>query len=214
MPSKVQICNLALLRLGQAQIQDLEEKSTEANYCNALYDDVRKEVLRDHSWNFATAIATPAVLSDENPPDWAYVYNQPSKCLRVIELIPAATSANDVTTLGWADSIASSNYFAGSVEGADDTIPMEVRGDKILTNALDIAVKYTYDITDPTLFDSLFVTAFSYRLAADLAMPITGDLTKQQAMFQMYERLDYKAAGKDATEGRKIHKQTFLEARN
>ena len=214
MASKVQICNLALLRLGASQIQSVDEDSNEAYYCKAFYDDVRKEVLRDHPWNFATAIDTPAALSDETPPDWAYAFRVPSGCLRVLRLLPQASSSSDSTTLSWAEAVASSPLYSAENK-SDDTIEYEIREDKhILTNTEDIVVKYIKDITDPVQFDAAFVTAMSYRLAADLAMPITEDGAKQQGMMEIYERQLFKAKGQDAKEGRKHKKTNFIDARD
>lgn len=213
MASKVSICNLALLRIGAAQIQDITESSNEAYYCNAFYDDVRKEVLRDHPWNFATAVEAPALLSNEEPPDWTYAFRKPSGCLRLLKLLPAADLSSDNTTLTWAEAIASSQIVSHP-EVSDDTIEYELRGLNILTNSEDIVVKYIDDIEDPTMFDDSFVAAFSYRLAADLAMPITEDGGKQTAMMDTYERMLHKGKGADAKEGRKTRKTTFLDARN
>jgi hypothetical protein len=100
--SKVEICNLALLSIGQETIQSLTESSQEAVYCAAFYDSARKQLLRGHPWNFATKIVELAALT-EDPPDFTYYYGIPSDCIKVIGPIYAANSA--------AESSANSVYY-------------------------------------------------------------------------------------------------------
>lgn len=84
MASNVKIANCALAKIGADTISAFTEDSKEARAINLLYDNVRDTVLRDHSWNFATKRATlPALVST---PDWgyAYEYQLPGDCLRVV----------------------------------------------------------------------------------------------------------------------------------
>ena len=48
------ICNIALSRLGQAAINDIEEHSRDAIACRAHFESVRDSLLRSHAWGFAT----------------------------------------------------------------------------------------------------------------------------------------------------------------
>lgn len=84
MASNVQIANWALAKIGADTITSFTEDSKEARAVNLLYDIVRDTVLRDHSWNFATKRATLASLV--STPDWgyAYEYQLPVDCLRII----------------------------------------------------------------------------------------------------------------------------------
>ena len=62
--NQVEICNMALLRLGHDRvIADLEEQSAEAGYLRAFWDTVRKSVLRAHTWNFAIRTVELAALA-------------------------------------------------------------------------------------------------------------------------------------------------------
>src|SRR3546814_13239477 len=51
------ICNSALAKIGAARITALGEASRNASLCAELYDKCRDDLLRAHSWNFATARA-------------------------------------------------------------------------------------------------------------------------------------------------------------
>lgn len=45
----------------------------------------------------------------------------------------------------------------------------------ILSNVSEAMMEYIKRITDVTVFDATFVDALSYKLASDMAMPLTGD---------------------------------------
>ena len=51
--SSLDIANSALLALGADPIGSLGEATDRARLCSQFYDDIRKETLRAHPWNFA-----------------------------------------------------------------------------------------------------------------------------------------------------------------
>ena len=52
--SKVQICNMALVKIGQARIASLEQQDNKpAATCKLLYDQMVLETLEEHNWSFA-----------------------------------------------------------------------------------------------------------------------------------------------------------------
>lgn len=53
MATQTEICNRALIRIGADTIVDITENSKEGRLCNILYDQIRKDLLRSHPWNFA-----------------------------------------------------------------------------------------------------------------------------------------------------------------
>ena len=56
MASVVEICNIALTRIGQNEpIVSLTEQSKAAELCSLHYATCRDEVLRDFDWPFAEA---------------------------------------------------------------------------------------------------------------------------------------------------------------
>lgn len=56
--SEVDICNLALQRLGAKAISGLNEDSTAGRECNRVYEHARDSELRAYQWNFARARAS------------------------------------------------------------------------------------------------------------------------------------------------------------
>ena len=190
--SAIDICNLALVRLGHAPIQSLTEGSEEANKCQTLYDRIRRTALRAHPWNFATTtVALSQLEGDEVLYDWDYVYQVPADCLRVL-------------------------YIVDSSSPASDTIPYELQtGGVLLTDQPEARLRYIKDVSDTSLFDEQFVEAFSYRLAADLAMPLTGKAEYANSLTQLYNTTVRAAMASDSKERRRENKanRAFLDAR-
>lgn len=163
MTSLVDLCNLALLRIGGETITDLDEPSATATACRLLVGPARDGVLRAHPWRFAEAAVRLARLGSAAgdgllEPGWL-AYALPGDCLAPRRL----------------------------GEGQ----PFRVRGATLLTPAEPAVLIYTARIDDPGRFDPLFITALAARLAADLVMPLQGDRdTQRQAERAFTHALD------------------------
>jgi len=155
MVANVDIANMALGHLGtRATISDLTENSTEAREINRWFVQIRESLLRQLDWNFARVTQTLA-LSGTAPTRWAYSYAYPSDCLKFWRL-----------DLG--DGLFYPNEPRAKFEiGSDGT------GRYVWCNIDQAVGVYTQRVTDPTLFDPEFVTAFSTALAAMVCLPIT-----------------------------------------
>jgi len=86
MPSQVEICNRALIRLGADTITSLTEDSKEGRLANAVYEQVRRDLLRSHPWNFAMKRVVLAALVTDPAFEYTYQYQLPSDCIRVWKL--------------------------------------------------------------------------------------------------------------------------------
>jgi hypothetical protein len=53
MATQVNICNLALRRLGAREITAIDDGTKNADHCSAFWDYILDEVLDDYAWNFA-----------------------------------------------------------------------------------------------------------------------------------------------------------------
>lgn len=84
MASDVEVCNLALVELGDYTISSLTEDTEVARKCNALFSHLRKKAIRRHPWNFASAQATLAQLVETPDFGLLYAYQLPSDCMRVL----------------------------------------------------------------------------------------------------------------------------------
>ena len=178
MATNIDICNLALAHLGEAQIVSLVEDNARAAACNLRYAFVRDEVLRAHRWNFAqkrvvlVAGAAPAF-------GWTASFPLPPDCLRVCE-------------------------FNGTEEGQIIGNEYIIEGRSILTNATTANIVYVFREEDVTKYDSIFINALALKLAAALTENIRGTSEKSGDLMAAYERITSPLARRvDANEGRR-----------
>lgn len=180
MPSSdTELCNLALSHLGEAPIVSLNDDSKAARACALEYQPTLDALLREHRWNFAKDRATLSQLSAVPAFGWDHAYQLPSNFLRVLEF-------ND-TEIG-------------------DVISEEfdIEGQAILTDSDAVNLVFIKRITDTTLFDALFVRAFSLQLAINISAPILGTTNKTAELQSLYDaRIGPKARRIDANESRR-----------
>ncbi|KAF0146563.1 MAG: hypothetical protein FD153_104 [Rhodospirillaceae bacterium] len=174
MTSKVEICNLALLQIGEDTITNLHEKSKAARVCHVLYAPSRDAVLESFPWSFALQRQTLALLAESAPLPWAYAYQRPIDCLRSEEILPTRP---------------------------DKPVLFAVEGDKVLTDQAGAVLLYVRSIDDPALFSAQFVQALSWYLAGKLAIPLTGDEAKARLCLQMYGAVVQEARTIQANQG-------------
>jgi len=202
MASAVEICNLAISHGGAGHtIQALTESSVEARQCNLLYDKARRATLRSHPWNFATKRVTLALLTDTYT-GWTYAYSYPTDCLNVIEILNPLAAIYSDYSLTATDRVrnryATRNKVEYKVISNDDK-----NARVVLCNLEDAEMEYTADITDVNMFDPLFVEALAWRLAADLSMPLRGDLQQFDLLERKFFREISKAAAESSNEDQK-----------
>lgn len=177
--NNIEICNLALGRIGVEEINRMDESSQAARICTRYFDFTRQNVLRRFPWTFATKRVQLAQLN-ETTPDYRYVYQYPADALAVRLMY------ND-SFIG----LPKDNYFR---------IMSGTGGRKIYSNIADAHIEYTADIKDSEVFDSQFVEAFSWKLAAEMAFVLTGNMNLATNAIQAYNAYFTEAAGEDAAE--------------
>lgn len=171
MASNVEISNVALTLIGANRITSLTQDSETAREVNAIYSIVRDEVLRAHTWNFATTRRTLAQLSTTPNYDYDYEYQLPAECLRVIHM----------------------RY--------QESYSFRVEGRKILSNNSTCQITYTKREEDPAQWDAMFIGAFAARLAAELSFNNAANATFHTKMMELYQRKLNIAKGADSQEG-------------
>lgn len=183
--SDTSICNLALGYLGAARILSLDEASPEAKACALHYTQTRDEVLRSHRWNFAIARGGFSRLSEPPAFGWAFQYQLPVECLRVLQVN------------GYAEDEAPDNW--------------EIEGGRLLCDADSVQVKYLRQVNDGNLFDPLFVEALALKLASRLCIPLTGSDSRAGGFLTGYERITGPRARRvDAFESREKRKLPWV----
>ncbi|MFQ6256118.1 hypothetical protein ACLMPK_01215 [Yersinia enterocolitica] len=184
MASEIEICNIALSRIGNSRtINGLNEQSKEAAVCSLHYEPCRDSVLSDFPWNFAMKRVALADLGNP-PPDWMFSYRYPTDCMRIIEIM--------VPGIRFPTNAMRPTYEVAS--DADGT------GKLLLTNQNDAWLRYVGRVTDVNMFDAIFRDALSWRIAAEIAMPLaaSGDLGNKA--FQMYNNTILSAGSRSMNE--------------
>jgi len=168
MASAVDICNLALQRLGARSIASLAEDTTAGRECNRVYEHARDTEIRAHQWSFARTRVSLA--ADSTAPIFGYTtaYTLPSDFVR---LLPVRNVGSNTSITG----------------GIDSDIDWQIEGRQILTNDTGaLQIVYLKKVTDPNEFDELFNDLLVSRIAMDIAEKVTQSNTKKQAAENRY----------------------------
>lgn len=177
MTSAVDICNLALARLGdEATVVSIDppEGSAQAEHCAIFYPIARDALQEMHDWGFNTLRVTLAQVSNSWS-SWAYAYERPSDAVRILSIIPS-DAPND-----WSFSFPMSDEVFGTpmINQRGVYIPQpfaeESQSDGtriIFTNQENAVARYTRIVTDTAKFTPLFNDALGWYLASYLAGPI------------------------------------------
>ncbi len=81
------ICNLALSKLGESPIPSIDPNgSPAARQCHLHYHPVRQEVLCSHRWSFAQQLVTLQSSESNEKPDQHLPHYLPADCLRVLSV--------------------------------------------------------------------------------------------------------------------------------
>lgn len=168
--TKLDICNMALAILGQAELSSLTEDNQRAILCNQYYDVVRQQLLRAHDWGWARGKDKLVLIREDEESDKpAYIYNKPAACLFVLRIY----------------NLGLHRVFR------DQEFKLEYDAEKkyeVIRSYLEEAyVEYIRDIEDTSLFDSQFISALAALLAHEIAMSLTGSTNLSQLAMQKYQ---------------------------
>ncbi|MBU0522696.1 MAG: hypothetical protein KKC24_23860 [Gammaproteobacteria bacterium] len=178
MSSDIEICNVALSRVAHTQpIVSFTERSKAAELCSVFYTTLRDLVLADFPWPFAESIVTLADIGSPAP-GWAYRYRYPADCLKVREII-----------------IPGQRVPLNSDQQIPYKIGYDVGGRVIHTDLPEAGVRFTFRVEDSTFFDPLFADALAWRLAMDLALPLSSKPELQTYATQQFQLALTKAEG-------------------
>lgn len=167
--SEVQICNMALGRIGNSIFIDaLTERSQQATVCSLFYEQCRDRALAEGLWDFASARATLADIGTP-PTNWAYRYALPSDLLASQYLVIEGTR----------------------IPPAKDRIPFQLAEDNgarvLYTNQPEAELVYTKRVTNPNLYSPPFVSAVAWLLASEIALPLSAAPKLANNALQMYQ---------------------------
>lgn len=177
MASVVDICNIALARLGDAATVasiDPPEGSAQAEHCARFYPIARDAVLQSHLWSFTQQRAQLPLLV-YTADAWAYAYALPADVLQVY----AVHSPNDLRDTR-------SRPF--KIEAAPDG------SQRILTDQPDAVVFYSARMQIAERFPPMFTEALTWLLASYLAGSVIKGTEGIQAASAAYKSYLYALA--------------------
>lgn len=178
--SPVSICSNALLMLGAQPINDFTEKNDRARLVSNLYDGVRDSLLREHIWSCAVKRVLLAPDTDSPPFDYQYSFTLPADFMRVISI------------------------------GEDGEMPdYKIEGRQLLANVKSLKLRYVFQNTDVTTYDSILINLLELAMAAKIAYAITQSTSMAQYRLQEYQ-LALRTA--KAINGQEYPPQTFGES--
>lgn len=177
--SDIQICNLALTRIGNdVALESFSGTDKPARLCALHYPMARDAVLAAHPWNFAIRRVDLAAESTAPAFEYLYRFPLPSDCLKVIR--------TEDESAGYLD---------------DYRIESTASGRMLLSNSSAAAIEYIARVEDVALFSPLFVDVLAQRIAAELAPAFADSASMAQQFWQIYEAKLREARSVDAQEG-------------
>jgi hypothetical protein len=192
MTSEIDICNMALTRIGHMQITSFDEGTKAADLCKLHYDRCRNTALRAHHWNFSIKRATLALSAETPNHEFGYKHALPTDCLKVIR--------TNWETDHYAS--ASAIYgFPGQVGYTGASIPYRIEGRFLVCNETVAKIEYVASIEDPMQFDELFIDLLASRLAAELTIPLTDNQAAAKTAWEIYQMKVNEARSADSQEG-------------
>ena len=169
------ICNMSLTLLGADRIVSLSDTTDKnSRECDAVFSLIRDDVLTDHAWSFAQKRVALVVSSTD-----------------VVWTDDNVSIAYDLPT-----DFLQLNFV--NQRGA----LVKIEGSQLLSDTSSLEILYTFRLTDPTIYQPKFVQAFAGRLAAELAIAITGKATTMERLLTVYyEKKLPQAISKDSQQG-------------
>lgn len=173
--TEVDICNLALDRLGQRPITSIDSPTTEVEYiCARHYHATRQELLRSFIFNFAKKYDTWEKSTDHTP-EFTYTsaFYLPDDFIRLCQIGDITIGAQIAGKLF--DIVENYLYTSSDEDG-------------------DLKVVYIKDAKNPTEFDPLFTRLLVLMLARNMAYKFTLKNTFVNKLEDEVEKLELRAA--------------------
>lgn len=166
MASQANICNLALVNLGQSpDIVNINPPDGTKYSASAaqFWPIMLDKVLGEYDWDFARKQSTLLEVSETLPAAWEYAYALPTDMI-VPRMLQCADQADP--NIG---------------------IDYEIKDGILFCNESSVVLRYTYRNTNTSKYSNGAVLAMGAYLAHLLAAPVTKDPKVSSAWQQMYQ---------------------------
>ena len=192
MVSEVSIANQALGFLGSNPINSFADNSTAAQLMRDNYPFIRDAVMSEVAWTFATD-RTISTTADRDDWDQHYKHALPLDWIQVLRAYRNVNNTRKLISPGWVK-----------------------EGNFILTKDATVYMWGIKRITDTALFSPAFVQCLATRLAMDLCITITENVSRHGTLMQEYDIKLREAAISDGVQGfnEVIESNTLIDARS
>lgn len=179
MASEVSIINEALLELGQKTIVARTDDSTEARTMDSLFDPTRDNLLRRHTWNFATKRIKLARSANTPAFEFSYQYPVPSDWLRTVVVSASDHGHTDID-------------YKQAYDATDGRV--------ILSDATELWLAYVAETTDPGVFGPDFSRLLALDLAQRACIKLKNSRPLREDLATAYKNQWFAATSADAIE--------------
>lgn len=205
MGQRTDICNIALVMLGEDQITSIDEDSGKAQALKVNYAIARDATLEAHEWSFAIRQFKPDLLAD--PPLWQYdlQYQIPADILRVLAVeLPTFGKSAQLPYTGYTDERRVRNQ-----------VDHEVQGRLILCDRRDIYCTGIARVEEEGIFSNLFIHAFAAKLAVLCCYAITESNSKFDRAVGLYGGFIQEAKSRDGMQSstRRLRQKRYARVR-
>ena len=164
MPSKTEIANRTLGKLGSPHINDLREADPGAKAILSGWDMIRRDELVKNVWTFSKTQKNLAASTAVPLFKWSYAYPRAANDLRLVEI-----------GASWVSSLGAQFY--------------DIQGRMVLTNVgSPLSVSYVRDVTNTGEFSPEFAECLAARGALEHCMLITGSNSLLGSMEAWYSK--------------------------
>jgi len=198
MPTKTEICNIALGLIGANLVTDVEaDDSTEAALCRIHYQPAKLATLEAQEWSFAVRRFMPVMDSTVPLYGWGHRFIVPPDIIRVL-------SCDNPT-----------NYLIDQAGLQAEQIDWDFEEGKILANVDTVYARGITGAVNEGDFSPAFVQAFAARIAMMVAIPLTASQQLFQNAGGLYAGFIKEAKTRDGMQGRhkRIRNRSLLRVR-
>jgi len=178
MASQIDICNLALAKLGTQAIPSLTSNDPKAAILNRMYPLLLAKLQRVYRWSFCLTYAELPALVDVPLFEYNYAYALPTDCLQLYLCDVSLGNSIDIGMPGASMGDWNFNRLQN----------YRVVGRNVYTSIpAPLRIQYGRLVTDTAQFDAAFNESFACYMAWQLCEQLTGSGSKKDAAAKEYQ---------------------------
>jgi len=155
--SDVEICSMALVKIGANGIASLDDDTVEADVARRLYEVTLRGLIASHPWHFTLAESDLEPIDEPAQAGFSHVFALPTDYLRIIS--------------------------AGASHRARG-LAYRVAGDRLFSHSGRVVLSYQRR-PETAAFPAFFVQALVARLAAEFCLPLTEGTSRADALYRL-----------------------------